>query len=106
MIGKRYIDGDKLLAYFKENRQRATIDDLLGEWLQRQPKAPKLIGRQRAAEILGVGSPYMTHFIKAGLLNPIEVEGGKDAYDESEVQALKRQRERERKEKDKEAANA
>lgn len=97
MIGKRYIDGEKLVKLVED---RYGTPNYVTDWLKRQPRVPKLIGRQRAAEILGVGSPYMTHFIKAGLLKPIEVEGGKDAYDETEVNALKRKREREAKTKE------
>jgi hypothetical protein len=103
VIGKRYIDGDKLLerAFGRLNAPRPIVD-----WLKRQPRSPKLIGRQKAAEILGVGSPYMTHFIKSGQLKPISVEGGKDAYDEIEVKALAAKRARERREKAKREADA
>jgi hypothetical protein len=94
MIGKRFIDGDTLLGkiHFGE-------DSALAKWLKRQPKAPKLIGRQRAAEIIGVGSPYITVLVEKGDLTPVPVAGGPDVYDEAEVKALakvykKRQRKR------------
>lgn len=102
MIGKRFIDGDKLAEFVGDPRNGGTrhAAERVRSWLTNKPKAPKLIGRQRAAEILGVGSPYMTHFIKAGLLTPITVEGGKDAYDEAEVKALRDKRRREQKAKE------
>lgn len=101
MIGKRYVDADKLVAHLQEAGTGGILRLKVESWLRRQPKAPKLIGRQQAAEILGVGSPYMTHFIKSGALKAIEVEGGKPAYDEAEVRALDRKRKREAKEKEK-----
>lgn len=94
MIGKRFIDADTLLGKinFRE-------DSALGKWLRRQPKAPKLIGRQRAAEIIGVVSSYITVLVERGDLTPVPVDGGPDVYDEAECKAFaklykKRQRKR------------
>lgn len=93
-IGKRFIDADTLLGkiHFSE-------DSVLAKWLRRQPKAPKLIGRQCAADIIGVGSPYVTVLVSRGDLTPIRVEGAPDVYDEAECKAFaktykKRQRKR------------
>lgn len=96
MIGKRFIDGDKLVERLRTESLEAPLTaDFIAYLLARAPKMPKLIGRQRAAEILGVGSPYVSQLP----LQRIKVEGGKDAYDEAEVKALARQRVRDRKEK-------
>lgn len=90
MIGKRYIDGDELLA--SVDGAATGVRSRITSWLKLQPTSQKLIGRQRAAQLLGVGSPYMTHFIKAGEVTAIPVEGGKDAYDEAEILKLAKRR--------------
>jgi predicted DNA-binding transcriptional regulator AlpA len=98
MIGKRYIDGDKLLGLIDQcaPKLHGGARTAIERWLKRQPKAPKLIGRQRAAELLGVTSPYISVLEKKGdMPKPIKVEGGKDAYDEAEVKALAKQRAKE-----------
>lgn len=95
MIGKRYIDADKLQEVIETNKDDGFwgLREAITKWVKRQPKAPKLIGRQRAAEILGVTSPYISVLAKNGEMpEPIVVEGGKDAYDEAEVKALAKKR--------------
>ena len=108
MIGKRYIDGDKLLDVIDPLdgiRSRVGLRQRVTSWLLRQPQMPKLIGRQRAAKILGVSSPYISVLVADGVMpKPIPVEGGKDAYIESEVKALAAKRKREAKAKAKEEA--
>lgn len=95
MIGKRYIDGDKLLDRLREEsgRMHSMVPVNVEAWLRLQPRLPKLVGRQRAAEILKVSSPYISILAREGVMpKPIPVEGGKDAYIEFEVKALAKQR--------------
>lgn len=87
MIGKRFIDGDKLLAMLQDGVTDGRRIDL-SSWLKRQPKMPKLLGRQRAADIIGVGSPYITVLVKNGDLTPVRVDGGPDVYEEAETKAV------------------
>ena len=91
MIGKRFIDADALLGkiHFRE-------DSALGKWLLRQPKAPKLIGRQKAAEICEVGSPYITVMVKNEELTPVAVDGAPDVYDEAECKEVAKTRKKRR----------
>ena len=86
MIGRRFIDGDKLIGSIEE--AEVGVRSRITSWLKRQPKAPNLIGRQRVAEILGVGSPYITVLVARGELQPVEVEGAPPVYDEAEVRAF------------------
>jgi hypothetical protein len=105
-IGKRYIDADKLVNALdngEECYERTGLAEWLGKWLKRQPKQPNLIGRQRAAEIIGVVSPYITVLVDKGDLTPVVVDGAPAVYDEAEAKAVakaykKRRRRRGKKE--------
>ena len=104
MIGKRYVDGDKLMDSMLRASTKAgggnaarIIGMTIERLLKKAPKSPKLIGRKRAAEILGVGSPYISQLIKTGKMpDPIKVEGGHVVYDEAEVKAFANRRRYER----------
>lgn len=94
-LGRRYIDADKVVALIdrKMPNLSPTIRQPIVSWLARQPKAPRLIGREGAAKLLGVGSPYISVLIRNGQMpKAITVEGGKDVYDEAEVKALAKRR--------------
>lgn len=86
MIGRRYVDGDKLVGSIDE--AEVGVRSRITSWLKRQPKAPKLIGRQKAAEILNVKSSYISVLVKGGDLTPVEIDGGPPVYDLAEVRAF------------------
>lgn len=93
-VGKRFIDADKFLDEFSRSDVNRV---LMAGWLERQPRVPKLIGRKRAAEILGVGSPYVSELIKAGEMpDPVKIDGGHTVYVEAEVKALAAKRKKAR----------
>jgi hypothetical protein len=99
-IGKRYIDGDKLLAKtdFDGDVSRSELEP----WLKRQPKMPELVNSQAAAKILGRLPNHMSR-LKDRLPDPVTVEGtDRPMYIKSEIQALAKELERERKAKTKE----
>lgn len=102
----RYVDEEKVL--------QKRLNGSFRTWLRRQPTAPHLVGRARAAEILGVESPHIARLQRQGRMpEPIPVEGTADVYVKEEVEALGRElkqeraeRERRRKQKEKEVTRA
>lgn len=53
-------------------------------------KVPPLVGRKRAAEILGTTPPHISRLIDSGRMpEPVEVEGGHPVYLKSEIEALR-----------------
>jgi hypothetical protein len=96
-IGKRYIDGDKLVDSIKD--ADGGIRMRIMSWLKRQPRAPKLVSRQGAAKILGRSSPHMER-IAERLPEPVEIEGSSwKAYPKDEIKALAKQLKAEKKAK-------
>lgn len=100
-IGKRHIDGDKLIE-----KLEAEIPKIPGSlwramaerWLRRQPRTPRLASGQRAAEILGVQPPHLSRYKHR--LNPVNVEGSRyPLYDEDEVKELRKELNAERAER-------
>lgn len=102
-IGKRYIDGDKLIEKLEGRTPRASlvpaaVKGIIDRWLRRQPKAPKLVSRQGAAEILGVSSPHVS---RLPMPPGITIEGSsRPVYDLEAVEALAAALKAERKTKD------
>lgn len=69
-VGKRFIDGDKLLERIADKILRKHT----GEWLKRQPRSPALVSRQGAAGILGIQTPHLRR-VEDRLPEAISVEG-------------------------------
>jgi hypothetical protein len=92
-IGNRFIDADKLLERIGFKPESA-----LAKWLRRQPRTPKLVNGQGAAEILGVYPPHLSRYKHR--LNPVSVSGSRwDLYDEDEVKRLRKELDAERAER-------
>lgn len=93
----RYVDQRTTLSKVPAGE----IRDRLERFLITQPTAPKLIGRNRAAEILGCKSPHIARYEKQGRMpEPIPVEGSSPVYIEEEVVALGDELEKERQERE------
>lgn len=91
----RTIDEQKLLD--RVEREAGTVPKLRA-WLRRQPRAPHLVSRQKAAEMLGVASPYVTRLHEQGRMpDPIEVDGGPPVYLKEEVAPLAKEMRADRK---------
>jgi hypothetical protein len=100
-IGKRYIDGDKLVEVAET---KGTDSSRLVGWLRRQPKTPELVNNQATAAILGVLPNHLGRY-RDRLPEPVKVEGtDRPMYIKSEIQALAKELARERKAKAKEKA--
>jgi hypothetical protein len=114
-IGKRYIDGDSLLAKIESEAAVAaseaprsamgvTVGAKIRAVLLRQPKAPELVNNQATAKILGVLPNHLGRY-RDRLPEPVKVEGtDRPMYLKSEIQALGKELARERKAKAKEKA--
>lgn len=112
-IGKRYIDGDALLAKIESEAALAaseaprsaigvTVGAKIRAVLRRQPKTPELVNGQAAAKILNRLPSHMSR-IKDRLPDPVPIEGtDRPMYIKSEIQALSKEFDRERKAKAKE----
>lgn len=89
MIGKRYIDGDKLMGQLDRYAPKLldSIKTRMRDWLRRQPHAPELVSRQGAAELLGLQSAHLAR-LGDRLPDPIEVTSGHRVYLKAEVEAL------------------
>lgn len=78
---KRYVDVDKagrVVAEAAEGKGAAK----LRRWFEKQPTAPTLVSRKRAAEVIGVNSSYISRLENQGRMpEPIPVEGGAPAYE-------------------------
>lgn len=97
-IGKRYIDGDKLMETIDGYAPQLARPIKAGiiRWLKRQPKAPKLVSRQGVAEMLGVRTPHVRRY-NDRLPEPIHIAGSRwPFYIEDEIKALAREIEQEK----------
>ena len=105
MIGKRYIDGDKLLERMGD-QPLTDITKIVAGWLKRQPKMPKLVSRQGAAKILGKHTSHLRR-MEDRLPEPIYIEGNSwPFYLHADIVALKKELDQEEAEKRKSAAAA
>jgi hypothetical protein len=100
VVGRRYIDGDKLLGKLPDNGMatpRSAIHTLLEAFLKRQPRHPQLVSRQGAAEIIGVQPPHLSR-LKDRLPEPIVVQGSSwPVYLKADIIALAKNLEAEKK---------
>lgn len=93
---KRYVDVDKAGRVVAEAPEGEGASKLR-RWLEKQPTAPTLISRKRAAEILKVHSPYISRLHDQGRMpEPIPVEGAADVYELDPVNKLAKEMEDER----------
>lgn len=115
-IGRRYIDGDALLAKVSEAGSEAgaeaprsaiglEVSKKVAAMLSRAPAVPVLVNGQATAEILGILPTHMSRYRDRLAPAAVKVEGtDRPVYLKTEVQLLAKELERERKSKAKEKA--
>lgn len=88
----RYVDEEKLLQRAANGSRNRGAIDKLRRWLLRQPRAPHLLSRSAAADMLGVSSPYISRLHDQGRMpDAVEVEGSAPVYVKEELEPLARE---------------
>lgn len=87
---KRWVDVEEALeeAARAAGPLGAQVTGALRRFLEDQPRAPELVSRTRAGEILGVHPPHVGRYVEQERLEPVPVAGTAPVYVHDEVKAL------------------
>lgn len=95
----RFLNEERLVKRIEA--EFGSVGGRFQKWLRRQPKAPRLLSRKAAAEVLGVPSSNIQRFQAQGRMPfPIEVEGAAPVYVADEVEDLAKEVQAERAERE------